>query len=283
MEFWERLLDAGHLPFFAVLAGLFFFLARAVVQSATRAAWLALAASVTIAAGIELIQPLAGRSASLTDFLNGVAGALLFGVGVAVHAQGGGRARLLVYLALCVIVTVAVFRPPWLEFKGILWRRANFPVLGDFETAPELRLWVGQGGTDTSQTRLSLSTNAVTRGTFGLRIDAAQGDWGGVTYSAGEMDWSSYSVLRFDLFNPGTAFRLGVRVSDDGDCSAIGKRFDRELEVPSGWTHVRITSEDIKHGPKNRLLNLRSIRRLTLFGGQNQPARTFYLDAACLE
>ncbi len=114
-------------------------------------------------------------------------------------------------------------------------------------------------------------------------IIANAGDWPGISFNAGEQDWSNYDALACEVYNPLTPFILRVRVDDDGDCSRYGMRYDREIRLTNGWNNIVIPTSEIARAPTNRRLNLKAIRRLALFIDQHTAPQTFFLDNVRLE
>jgi hypothetical protein len=173
--------------------------------------------------------------------------------------------------------------PAWGEARGLIWRQRHFPVLGAFESPEELKVWTAQGGNSQTFTHLTFVREDFSHGQPLLKIETAPGDWSGVSYVAGKQDWSSCTELACDIYNNSGTFRLNVRVDDDGDCSNSALRFGREISVEKGWTHLAISVNDLKHGPKSKALNTAAITRLVFFTGEAQPARVFYLSSVVLK
>jgi hypothetical protein len=277
---WNALSNACHLPLLcAVTLALYAVLDRA---SPRKRLFAAAAAAWTLATGIELLQPLASRSASVTDLALGTLGIAVAAGGI--QAWRGRRAGLrAAHAALTVGACLLVLSPSWSEWRGVRWRAEHFPLLGEFESDVELRLWRPQESRSRAPTRIALSNRHVESGRRSLRVRTGGSGWPGVSYEAGDMDWRPYRELAFAVYNPGPPFRLFVRIDDDGDTTDEESRYTRGLEVASGWNRFRLPTAEIRDGPERRALDLRRIRRVILFVRRREPQRIFYVDHVRLQ
>lgn len=282
-EFWERLMDAAHLPFFAAMMLVFSRLMAG--GKALRPKLIALAgiAAAAMAGLIEWLQPHFGRTESFADFRNGVFGVVIVtGALVLLSHHKPSWLWLLWGAATAALISLAA-QPAWQEGRSIVWRRNHLPLIGDFETEAELPLWQPQGGSEKSVTAVHPDTTRAAHGKRSLRVETGAGSWAGVSYSAGSKDWSGHRVLAWEVFNPGADFTLGLRIDDDGDCSHYGQRYDNGFSVKPGWNHFQVSLGEIEHGPRTRMLSLKAVRRVALFTGDREPQRRFYLDYVRLE
>jgi VanZ family protein len=269
-EFYIRLMDAVHLPGFFALTMFAHRFWPWEAQSCRRRIRAALAVAVFCAA-VEIIQPLTGRSASLVDLLNGIAGILLAFILLASADSVRRTTTRIVFIPVAVACVAAAFLPAWRESAGMRWRAANFPLLADFENDNELLLWPQSG----EETTLARVPEHAANGRHSLRVSTAAGaTWPGVRLLAGGRDWSAYQSLALEIWNDGPAFALTLRVDDD---------FYRDLQLAPGWNHIRIPLSEIAASPSARRLNLRAIRNAALFIDAPKAAHTFHIDHVRLE
>ncbi|HEY2341717.1 MAG TPA: hypothetical protein VGH90_01750, partial [Chthoniobacteraceae bacterium] len=162
-ECWERLMDAVHLPYFAGIAVLFFSSLRAEGMGRISRVLIAGLAAVIWAGTVEILQPYTGRTEDIIDFRNGAIGIVLAAVVLL-------RPRLLLpAVAVGIGASLWIVQPAWRELRAIWWRRSHFPLLGDFESDDELRIWQIPD-TEPANTRLSRSTEVATRGKCSLKV-----------------------------------------------------------------------------------------------------------------
>lgn len=175
---------------------------------------------------------------------------------------------------------ILVFGPAWEEWKGIRWRTAAFPLLGEFARSEELRLWQSQGQARIWQAVLRIGEENQPV----LQVDTMPGEWSGVSYRAGDFYWRDYQVLKFGVYNSGETFLLGIRIDDHGDVSRLGLRYQEALEIKPGENQFVLPLDTIKEGPLERRLDLAAIRRVAFFtaSGEKQSHR-FYLHNVRLE
>lgn len=282
-RFWGHVFDVGHIPMWAWLAAVLLYALPERVQPMARRNLLAFALAVALAVGVELLQPLFGRSRSFTDVLNDLIGAGLALTGIAAWRRSGswvwrgGHA-----LAVAGALLIALW-PAYEEWRGIRWRQTHFPSLGGFEDETELKLWQAQGGSLGQPTHLALTRARASEGERALRVLGGAGDWAGASYAAGGKDWTPFRALALDVFNPREPFTLFVRVDDDAGSPQGAGRFERGFDLARGWNRLRLPLVEVARGSKERGLNLRAIRRVAVFTGDGQPNRLWFLDNVHLE
>ena len=281
--FWSHAMDACHLPLFLGLTLVF----HSYLRCWNRRAWLqklaAGASAALLAIATEWLQPLVGRDDSIQDLINGFLGIVIAVFGLTVFKPNSSNPARVAWAMLTIGASLYVGWPAGQEWRGIQVRNANFPILGDFESAAELRVWYPQGGTTNRPTQISISSTLASRGHHSLQVQLGATDWPGVNFNAGEMDWSGYRTLAFDIHNSGATFDLILRVDDDGDCSRQDLRCLRGFPVTNGWNRLVVPVAELERAPKKRRLNMRAIRRLVLFSDGQAVPPSFFLDNVRLE
>ena len=278
---WIALSNASHFPLFLLIGILVFLgLARFGMRPFGRYVSTLLICLVT-AVAIELLQPLLLRTASWTDLINGTLGLVSAILGIFVWRRFGMPTRLL-HLALSLAVFAVLLRPAWIEWRSIDWRTRNFPLLANFEDPDERRLWHAQGDVRFAPTTIDFSGDWASSGDAALVVRGGGGRWVGVRYHAGDIDWSGFQVLAWEMHNPGEPFKLTVRI-DDARSNDSRNRFRRNFSIETGRNEIRIPIGEIRSGPKDRSLEMSTIRRLILHLGKDSSPRVFYLDSVRLE
>ncbi len=277
-EFWERLMDAVHLPYFAGITILVYLALRVECLCLPRRVFVAGTATLAWAAAVEFLQPLTGRTKDIVDFRNGA-----LGIALAICFLLWPRRWVFIVL-IGAGASAFISQPAWLEARGMWWRASHFPELGDFESDAELRLWITPEPAETgsSNTWLQRSSLFVSHGQYSLQVTTNGPGYPGVRFLAAGQDWRPYQTLACDVYNPASPFHLALRI-DDAQSIGQSDRYTASLPIAPGWNQIRIPMQEIAKTPSG-LLHLGAIRRVLLFldspgGGK----RTFYLDHVRLE
>jgi hypothetical protein len=279
--FYIHLMDASHLPAFFALT-LFAHAFWPWETTPCRRRLFAAGAVAAVSGAIEIVQPLTGRTMGLTDFINGMMGIL---IALAFLAARRTHFRLLL-IPIAAACVMTAFLPAWHESAGMRWRAANFPLLADFETDHELRLWVGTGLGNVRNDGAALDRirQHAARGEWSLRVvTTTSSPWPGVRLLNGGQNWLGKKALAFEVWNDGPAFTLSIRIDDDFPHQQYHDRYNDSFEILPGANHISIPTADIATKPKNRPLNLAAIERTILYVNAPSTEHTFFIDHMRLE
>lgn len=267
--------NAGHAPlFFLVTMGVL--LAMRDHQRFQGARLYVLAGMIGMGAGFlsEAIQKPLARDASWEDVAADAVGALL---ALAVYALFDRRTRLTTWQrlgALAVALScVAIFLAPIVRMaRAYVHRNGQFPVIADFHS-PIDKAWT-----------LSFGVNREIVGDA-LEVDLFADEFPGVSFHEPVPDWRRYRTLIIDLENPAAEMlHLGVRVHDRRHDFNFKDRFNRRYDLAGGERRtLRIALEDIRHGPRQRLMDMAHISDITLFRGENSGSRRLRVYSIRLE
>jgi len=204
----------------------------------------------------EVIQKPLARDASWEDVAADVVGVVC---GLAVYAVFERRSALRAWhraFALVVAIScIAIFLEPLVRMgRAYVHRNAEFPVLADFHSRLEL-YWT-----------MSIGVNREIVDDA-LEVKFGPDEFPGVAFHEPVPDWRGYKILAIDVENPGDApLKLGVRVHDRLHNRMYHDRFNRNFELaPKERRNLRILVEDIRHGPRERLMDMAHISDITLF------------------
>jgi hypothetical protein len=141
-------------------------------------------------------------------------------------------------------------------------RNGQFPVLADFHSRIEL-YWT-----------LSVGVNRKIVGDA-LEVDFVADLFPGVAFHEPVPDWRQYKTLVIDLENPDAEpLSLTVRVHDRLHRHVFSDRFNRSYQLAAGERRtLRIPLEDIRHGPRGRLMDMEHVSDITLFKGIPKGSR----------
>ena len=267
--------NAGHTPLF--LVGTLFIIAILRHDFHVQGARLyALAGLVGVGSGFmsEVIQMPLRRDASWEDVLADAMGVLL---ALALYAlfdwrsafRGRTRLAALLIVAGCTLNYLA---PIVSMAHAYVYRDRQFPVLASFKSAAELSWIVGYG-----------IKREIRHGALDVEFDAAQ--FPGFSFHEPVPDWRKFQALVIDVENPDTRpLKLGLRVHDIGHGREFIDRFNRKFEFTAGERRaLRIPLEEIRRGPRNRLINMGEISDVTLFQLHDSASQRLRLYSMRLE
>jgi hypothetical protein len=272
--------NAGHMPLFFLITLAFMYVARdyAWFKSGHFAgAWLyVIGGLVGISAGFlsEVIQRPLKRDASWEDVVADGIGAVC---GLAFYALIDRRTGLrrwhrglaFVIAAICV----AIYLSPIVAMgRAYLHRNGQFPVIADFRSRLELYWAVGIGA------RRDIVEDH-------LAVEYVSEVFPGLVFHEPIPDWRAYKTLVIDVENPDAqVLQLGIRVHDKLHNRRFNDRFNRHFALAPGERKVlRIPLEDIRHGPRSRLMDMRQISDVTLFRAKPEGSRRLNLRGIRLE
>lgn len=267
--------NAGHTPlFFLVTLGVLVVMGDHPRFQGLRL--YALAGLIGAGAGFlsEVIQMPLARDASWEDVLADVVGAVL---ALAVYALFDRRTRLPAWQrlgALAVALScIAIFLTPIVRMAGAyVHRNGQFPVIADFHSSIE-KYWT-----------LSFGVNREIVDDA-LEVDLFADEFPGVSFHEPVPDWRRYRTLIIDVENPADEpLHLGVRVHDLRHNFNFHDRFNRRYDLAAGERRtLRIALDDIRHGPRQRLMDMAHISDITLFRGENSGSRRLRVHSLRLE
>ena len=283
--FWDRVMDPLHTPFFGALTWLFTAANPLGIVGRRPRLVVAIVLTLLAAAAVEIIQPLTGRQESWLDFWDGVLGVVLAGT-LLWHPQAQRSGGFIFGWIVALLAAAALaLQPAWKEARALLWRARHFPVLADFESDDEMRLWVCAGLDDRTlmESAMVVSPLHASHSGHSLLVRTAPAAWPGVRLLCADQDWRGYAALAFDIFTPDDPFDLALRIDDAAARGGHDTRFNRTLPVQRGWNHFRIPLAEIEHGPRARALRISAIRRVVFFRDHPSDGRAFFLDYLRLE
>ncbi len=250
--FWKYFFDAGHPVLFFLCT---FFIYRIYqpqnLKDQSNKILHVFIISLATASLLEGIQPIFGRSAGLKDLCFGYLGVIT--ASLTLMATPLKKATGLLSF---IIIQLAVFQPVIKAIETIIWRKNNFPLLADFESSKQLILW--EGGFE----KIYKDKN------FYLKIYPNEDEdyWG--RYFAGDKNWEQYKELTIDIYSPDNNF-IAMRIDDNGDCTEFSDRFNKRIDLRTGWNKINIKIDEIKSYRYTREFNLKKVRFLYFFADKD--------------
>jgi hypothetical protein len=268
--------NAGHTPLF-LLGTLFILMILRHDFHFTGSRLYAIAGLVGGGAGLlsEVIQRPLHRDASWEDVVADCVGVLL---ALALHAlfdrrasfRGATRAAAALIVAGCMLTYIA---PIVSMTRAYLYRNAQFPRLATFASPLEMYWIVGFG-----------VRREIHDGALDMEFDAEQ--FPGISFFEPVPDWRRFKILAVEVQNTDArlALKMGVRVHDIGHGREFVDRFNRMFELAPGERRtLRVPLQDIRTGPRNRLMNMAQISDVSLFRGHDSPSQRLRLYGMRLE
>jgi VanZ family protein len=267
--------DAGHMPlFFLVTLGVLFVMRDHPRFPGVRL--YALAGMIGVGAGFlsEVIQQPLARDASWDDV---VADAVGVALALAVFALFDRRAKLRAWQRLAAMAVaiscIAIFLLPIVRMtRAYVHRNAEFPVLADFHSRIEL-YWTLSFGV-----KREIVDDA-------LEVEFVADEFPGVAFHEPVPDWRKFRTLVIDVANPAAEpLDLGVRVHDRRHNHTFNDRFNRRYALAAGERRtLRIPLEDIRNGPRLRLMDMAHVSDIKLFRGGETGSRRLRIYSLRLE
>jgi VanZ family protein len=273
--FGRTIENAGHTPLFVMLTLGMLFVLRTDPRF-TGARLYALVALVGVGTGFvsEIIQRPLARDASWEDVVADALGVVL---GLAVYAIFDRRAPLRRWHRVTAfgvaLICIAIFMVPIVRMtRAYVHRNGQFPVLADFRSRLELYWTVSFG-----------VTRDIVYGV--LEVEFGTGEFPGVSFHEPVPDWRGYQTLLIEVENPdSTPLELAVRVHDRAHTRAFADRFNRRFQLDAGERRtLRIPLEDIRNGPRQRLMDMAHISDITLFKGAVSGSNRLFIYSLKLE
>ena len=273
---WGKTMDAFHFVFFALFA---WWLLRYFRYLRTKKPALTAGLTVFVVISlVEIIQPLFGRSGSITDLASGAVGGLSMLLVCSLWQKKTSGLRNISLLALVLISFSVTAYGAVEEWYAVYWRDQNMPLLGSFETSTEMRLWHAAGYADGGASKILPVTKHATDQKHSLRVITQPGSWSGAWYQAGGLDWSDYQYLTMTVYNPGHEFQLKVRIDDARPSPQYSSRINTSVTVKHGKNNIEVNLRDAATKVRQGDFDMTSIEKIVLFTSKKAPSLTFYLD-----
>jgi hypothetical protein len=267
--------NAGHTPLFILITLTLLWWLRIDRQIAGLRSY-AVAGLIGVGLGIltEILQTPLHRDGSWEDVIADTAGVACALALASLFDRFVAIPRWVRLVALLVaLACLAAWLEPIVRMTRAYWHRnGQFPVLADYRSSDELYWIVGYG-----------VHPDIDRGA--LDVQFAGEKFPGVSLHEPVPDWRNFRWLVLDVENPDPeVMKLGVRVHDRGHGQAYADRFNRRFDIATGERQkIRIALDDIRQGPRERLMDMGHISDITLFRGDPTGSRHIRIYSLRLE
>lgn len=277
---WRTTMDVTHMWAFLLMDLMFIALFRQLHYS--RYLLLAFFSSLLLAVCIELFQSQAGREASFIDISYGMLGASYATVAYVLWHRPVLKRHGMVIAVTVLLVMIASSSAALCEWYAIYWRNANLPLLSDFETPVQQRLWHAYGDNGSESATAELTSATVRDGSSSLCINTVSGVWSGVNYDAGGVSWLDYSTLHYSIYNLAKKFVINLRIDGVSSYDEYDRRFNTVITVQPGWNDYRFSISEMQGAVPTGEAIFGAVRRLVLFNAPESPAGSFCIDSVWL-
>lgn len=288
---WNAVFDLAHPPAFFVIfllvAGFldpasigFSRSSRAVLHLTPRR--LLLISGLLFVGGVtcEIAQKFVARHPSVDDIVANSIG-LMAGTLYCLSLRTRERWYRLTGIPLAMLILIYPSIAHVHELIECVQQRQEFPLIASFERRLELAAWTAHGAT------VTLDSAWASLGSKSMRIESYSDHHPGAVMVWPVPDWSDYSSLRFDLFNPETrAVTVGVTISDEDHVNHLWEpsdRFNWSVELlPMEVKSIVIRLEDVASSPETRAMDLSRVSNLNIFMQNSPPGSKLYVDGILL-
>ncbi len=289
---WKSLFDAGHAVVSGYLALVFLQLILAWTGGACsplRASLWAFGFTMACGLGIEMVQIILPRDASLGDLVrNGLGAAGMLSAEWACVRDAGGhlvrrRGARTALLGSAMLLYVLAFAPVGAVVVATMQRDAAFPRLCDFDARWET-YFVQMRDSDLERTpRPSGWESGQTDDMVG-HMTFRGGNYPCFALKEPVRDWSRQQALVFEVFSQlETPVEIVLRIDDAVHNQQYDDRFNRPLTVSPGANLFRIPLADVRRTPRGREMDLTHIARIVIFTVDPPQPVSLYFDALRLE
>lgn len=211
---------------------------------------------------IEWLQTHFGRSASVSDVILDLTGAMLAVALCSPASMTLAKSRryfirITVIMAF-MIQTYGLFRA--LTDEAIA--RWQFPVLSNFETPLELDRWAGD-------LPLAIEYAVVKQGKASLKVSLSTELYTGVRLQYLYPNWEGYTKLLISVYSTlMIPVKLQIRVHDLQhvvNSFPYHDRYRGEVTMKPGWNNYVIPIESIIHAPKTHVMDIHSMNEIMIF------------------
>lgn len=271
--------DLGHILFFLIFAYYAdIILERFPKTSYIKRCLLILGISLFFGILVEFIQSLmADRSADIYDILRNITGTLFGLFFLAPSRKRVKSSWIFIFQSIILLLILFSVIPLARSIMDEIIIRRQFPILSDFETPFETKRWIEMGNS-----KISIDNNVYRNGKASLKIVFNTKKYSGIGLKYFFYDWRNYDALEFSLFNPvSESLKIICRVHDSlhkKNNQKYADRFNRRLWIKTGWNDIRIPVSHILNAPKNREMDLATIRGFNIFVVRLPEPRIIYLD-----
>jgi len=269
--------DAGHLILFGLISFIYFSHPVRVNHSIIYKVVATTLFCLFIGSAIEIIQLFTHRNFSIGDIVNDVIGGYLGLLAIVItNKQQTLKNQIIAPLVFFLLIFIGLRGlEKHLVDEYIL--RSDFPELASFETNLEMERW------EFKLVNAKPSLQHVKKGTYSLEAEFLRGRYPNISLQHFKADWSEYEKLSFSVFNPGSEpQQFELKIYDAQHITSGRKfkdRFNKKITFAAGWNEIEIELSKIIQSPRNRSMNIKEMKGLSLFTDKLKQPVTIFIDS----
>lgn len=272
--------DFGHVVLFAALSYIMLDLVRDISLSSIYKFLIIIILSFIVGLSIEVVQLVVGRNFEIRDLVSDISGAVIgYIVFYMLHKKHSLSSEILLSLPIFLLLIINIF-PLFNAIIDEIEMRNKFPVLSNFESYRELSRW------DVNQVNLSLSKDYKVEGENSLQAIFLPDEFPDITLQHFLRNWTGFKLLNVSVFNPDSndieiEFKIYDRQHIDNGYK-YNDRFNKIINLKSGWNHLKIKLTRVINAPKNRRMDIDNIKSMSFFMVDLARPKILYFDAVFL-
>jgi len=270
-EAWQT----GHFFLFAALAYILTQLELAKKLSRTKLLALVIICSLVLGVLTELLQYFVGRSFQVEDLVNDLVGGIAGYLATQIGIQKGFIKNGSVAFLFIITSIIGLHRFLMVTYDNYQVEK-NAPILSDFETPFEETRWL-------QATTVNEITDEVARnGKYSLKVTYHLETYPHSILRQFYSDWRGYQNFNFSIYNPAKETeKMFLAIQDMGHWGiayGYAKRYNKKLTLSPGWNDFSINLQDVRRGPKDRLIQLGKMVSVSFILDKPKQSKTFYID-----
>lgn len=223
---------------------------------------------------IEFMQSQIGRDYSWNDVINDILGsALAVSLLSTQRTHINQTIRRLLVSSLIIAITIHN-KDLAIVLIDDYQAREQFPVLADFSAPFAASRWQGDS-------RIQIISDDRLSATNILKVELNTHRYSGVILQHFPTDWSTFSQLQIDYYNPASeALVLTCRIHDkqhEKGEQRYDDRFNRQIVLQPGWHSLQIKLEDVINAPAQRQMDIGDMMAIGLFATQLHHEQAFFI------
>ena len=260
---YKELWDLGHIFLFASIAYIITNSTFFKKNSNIKYFFTLITLCAALGLAIEVLQVFIGRNFELKDLVADVLGAAIgFAIANYINAKYIFNKR---YLSIISIVLISLISSRNLisVTTDEIYMRSEFPNLASYSNSFSLSRW------DVNKAQISRSERNSETGTQLLSVNFLPAKYPDITLQHFVRNWNGYNFITFKVFNAqkkniNVEFKIYDRIHIENGYT-YSDRFNMKLNLKAGWNNIKVSLTKVINAPKDREMDITSIKSISLF------------------